>query len=42
LQKPLHILFKYYRHSSKMTPSNIQIQKPGAEAGTFAEIPARF
>jgi len=25
-----------------MTPSNIQIQKTGAEAGSYAEISARF
>jgi hypothetical protein len=25
-----------------MTPSNIQIQKPGAVAGFYAEISARF
>jgi hypothetical protein len=33
---------KCYRHASKMTPSNIQIQKTGAEAGSYAEIFARF
>ena len=42
LRKPLHILLKCYRHASKMTPSNIQIQKAGAEAGSYAEVFARF
>ena len=42
LQKLLHTLLKCYRHASKITPSNVQIQKTGAEAGLYTEIYARF